>query len=507
MKKNKNLSFKFGMYRGDIFNVNGSLRQEIDNLLRIKHPNIIKGYQIFIASKLSDINVYNIDTSIIMELADQSLTNAFKSLMSNETKIRYMFEFLSGMRFLHSLGYIHCDVKCDNILVSQGSIKVSDLGLLLNRYTLPLFLDYTVFCNPYSTRAPELMIKDPKIYVHTRNHQKKFEINTWIKEYNDFISPILAVKNPLSTGALPQTFIIGEFYSIGRVLLEICLGRSTSEHVFESYYLTFKLPLLSFDERVKVIRSMKTWPNDLHGPEFLIASLLEGDPDKRLASYDSMLFYDFFQNNAYTEWIQGVIYSPSFISHNYCNIEDIKMIIARYIVLSTDHSLPLFHFYKSLALFSTIISLFEQPSLNDLYIAAAASYVLALDRHANPPRFIIINEIINKFKIKDINELARFILQAYNYIGGITTIDSIFKYTSSANTTCNCLSYYLDCKIMQKYTPQEYVQIIENEYNKFTADQEEHPDNTVTKHVRLPKNVSVKAVKDWLFKQLHNNSP
>lgn len=42
---------------------------------------------------------------------------------------KYMFQLASGLAYMHSQGYVHCDVKPENVLIHNGVIKVCDLGL------------------------------------------------------------------------------------------------------------------------------------------------------------------------------------------------------------------------------------------------------------------------------------------------------------------------------------------------------------------------------------------
>lgn len=42
---------------------------------------------------------------------------------------KYMFQLASGLAYMHSQGYVHCDVKPENVLIHNGTIKVCDLGL------------------------------------------------------------------------------------------------------------------------------------------------------------------------------------------------------------------------------------------------------------------------------------------------------------------------------------------------------------------------------------------
>jgi serine/threonine protein kinase len=40
-----------------------------------------------------------------------------------------MFECFSGLAYMHSKGFVHRDLKPDNILVVNGVAKLADLGI------------------------------------------------------------------------------------------------------------------------------------------------------------------------------------------------------------------------------------------------------------------------------------------------------------------------------------------------------------------------------------------
>ncbi|XP_047320753.1 mitogen-activated protein kinase kinase kinase 20-like [Impatiens glandulifera] len=69
--------------------------------------------------------------------AGGSLHDRIKSAASRGTRIseieaREVTEcVLHGLRFIHSKGYVHCDIKTDNILIVKGKAKIGDLGLTI----------------------------------------------------------------------------------------------------------------------------------------------------------------------------------------------------------------------------------------------------------------------------------------------------------------------------------------------------------------------------------------
>ncbi|MDQ7982746.1 MAG: protein kinase [Spiroplasma sp.] len=100
--------------------------QEIQAVSRIRHPNVILVYDIFIDQK---------NWCLVLELLKgqtlkEYLTN-IGVLSINET-LNIMEKVLLGVNACHQVGIIHRDLKPDNILLTDnGAIKVLDFGIAM----------------------------------------------------------------------------------------------------------------------------------------------------------------------------------------------------------------------------------------------------------------------------------------------------------------------------------------------------------------------------------------
>ncbi|KAE8707052.1 hypothetical protein F3Y22_tig00110387pilonHSYRG00726 [Hibiscus syriacus] len=76
------------------------------------------------------VRLYN----LFLEYADKgSLADQLKksggNLMESDVR-RYARSILKGLRFVHSKGFVHCDIKLQNILLfGNGDVKIADFGL------------------------------------------------------------------------------------------------------------------------------------------------------------------------------------------------------------------------------------------------------------------------------------------------------------------------------------------------------------------------------------------
>ena len=56
---------------------------------------------------------------------------------------------IDGISFIHQRGYVHCDIKTDNILLSaSGQVKICDLGLATRTGDMCLGLGTTIYMAP-----------------------------------------------------------------------------------------------------------------------------------------------------------------------------------------------------------------------------------------------------------------------------------------------------------------------------------------------------------------------
>ncbi len=84
------------------------------------HPNIIRCFAI-----MKNLGVY-------IEKADDSMENDLKKRQPSEKlkKIKeYIFEIANALNEMHNKGYVHLDVKEQNILICNGIAKLADFGL------------------------------------------------------------------------------------------------------------------------------------------------------------------------------------------------------------------------------------------------------------------------------------------------------------------------------------------------------------------------------------------
>ena len=128
------------------------LPREIHALKTIDHENVVKLVDV--------INTEN-QVFLVMELAEfgdlLDYINARRYL--SEATARTLFgDLVSAISKCHSLGIVHRDLKCENLLLdSQLRLKVSDFGFARTHCGQNL----ETYCGSYAYAAPEVILGNP----------------------------------------------------------------------------------------------------------------------------------------------------------------------------------------------------------------------------------------------------------------------------------------------------------------------------------------------------------
>ncbi|XP_076907558.1 cyclin-dependent kinase F-4-like [Bidens hawaiensis] len=220
------------------------------------HPNIIKLKEairddegtLFLVLEYME---YDLDT-----LMDEIRTEPF-----SEPEIRNMcFQILQGLAYMHYNGYIHCDLKPANILVSKNNVvKIGDLGSVREADSVQPY-PVTTVCY----RAPEVCLHAP-VYDSS--------VDMW------------------AVGAIMAELYINEpvFYYEGDVLVKICsvLGTPTETTWVSGLNLARNI-CYKFQDFPGVRFSELLWSASPDAVN-LIASFLSWCPSDRLTAMQALL--------------------------------------------------------------------------------------------------------------------------------------------------------------------------------------------------------------------------
>ena len=98
--------------------------RENEIISQLKHPNIIKVFEIFEDSENYYIIMENCKNG---ELFDYIV--AHQNLSENEASI-FFYQLIKGVEYIHSKNIVHRDLKPENLLLTENNIlKIIDFGL------------------------------------------------------------------------------------------------------------------------------------------------------------------------------------------------------------------------------------------------------------------------------------------------------------------------------------------------------------------------------------------
>jgi serine/threonine protein kinase len=98
------------------------LRSEAKLLAQLNHPNIVQLYDVVEQGKTLGL--------VIEFVGGDTLTQRLKQAPTKEIKLKWLAEVADGLVSAHQKGIAHCDLKTDNILITNDNIaKIADFGI------------------------------------------------------------------------------------------------------------------------------------------------------------------------------------------------------------------------------------------------------------------------------------------------------------------------------------------------------------------------------------------
>ena len=135
------------------------------------HENIIKVHDVILPSDLTTFG----ELYVVTDYMDTDLHDVIRlnSKISRQHKQYFMYQLLRGLKYCHSAGVIHRDIKPQNLLVNDKyELKICDFGLAtVKNEKINATYDLTPYVVTRWFRAPELLLK-----YQSKNYSSKIDM-------------------------------------------------------------------------------------------------------------------------------------------------------------------------------------------------------------------------------------------------------------------------------------------------------------------------------------------
>jgi serine/threonine protein kinase len=241
--------------------------REIDIMSKLKHPNLVPAVQII--TSLNDTS----NIGIVMPLADndlyQQMTIQYNykykktttgNLLNTRQLLKILYDVSKGLKYIHDNGYIHLDLKPNNILLNNNNASITDFGLALT-------LDGDI--KQFPLEAVTITHRPPEILAGGRIYSKSTDIWSLGMIFMEILS---GGKNIFTS------------YDKNEVIKAIqkYLSPQNITHLLNNYIITYPGDDINFEDfKENAVR--------------LISQMLSIDPSRR-PTIDSILSDPLFKN-------------------------------------------------------------------------------------------------------------------------------------------------------------------------------------------------------------------
>ncbi|XP_063426926.1 testis-specific serine/threonine-protein kinase 3-like [Mytilus trossulus] len=122
---------------------------EFEAFLSLKHENIVEAIEIIEAEEFA---------FVLMEFAEFGDVFEYimiNGLMSVEATLSLFSQVVKAIEYCHSIGIAHNDIKLENVLLSNGCVKLADFGFAKSS---DIVAESEEFCGTLPYAAPEVIM-------------------------------------------------------------------------------------------------------------------------------------------------------------------------------------------------------------------------------------------------------------------------------------------------------------------------------------------------------------
>lgn len=131
-------------------------KREIEIMRSLEHPNVVSTHEVVMNEKFIFIVM---DLAEVGDLLDFVIARQY---LNEEMAQHFFYDLVAGMQYIHTNGYAHRDLKCENLLIDKNyNLKISDFGFS----TQISHRRCDTYCGSLAYAAPEVIDGKPYIAV------------------------------------------------------------------------------------------------------------------------------------------------------------------------------------------------------------------------------------------------------------------------------------------------------------------------------------------------------
>ncbi|RIA81345.1 kinase-like domain-containing protein [Glomus cerebriforme] len=232
--------------------------REISLLKELKHPNIVRLYDVLHTEK---------KLTLVFEYLDSDLKkflDTYGGDLDKDTIKQLMYQLLKGIAFCHEHRVLHRDLKPQNLLINKrGELKLADFGLA-RAFGIPV--------RSYSHEVVTLWYRAPDVLMGSRQYSTSIDV--WSA---GCIFAEMASGRPLFPGSSIKDQLMRIFKVLGTPTEETWPRVSQLPEYKSDFTIYNRIPLETLLPKL-----------DSSGIDLLSQQLIEYQPEKRLSAEDAL---------------------------------------------------------------------------------------------------------------------------------------------------------------------------------------------------------------------------
>jgi serine/threonine protein kinase len=408
---------------------------EIDILSRFEHPHLLKSIELFVDHK----GVFHLILPLAQKPYDLEKLIKIQEFDLDDT-VKYIYQIISAIGFLHSQEYYHCDIKPSNVLLINNNITLADYSWSFhNAY------DTETICGTPGYASPQGW-EQGRLFKDEFYHEKLNQVQ-------------------------------GDIYSIGTIFFECITGFKLNDYkqflepgkkiddADNESYLNSEALILEMIKKVK--------DEEFRSAFDCIYNMCRLSQKERYKTINEVLQHPVFSSRVYTKIIPGKIKATNLPTTNMCDETILEHQSINHIndILGLDKTLVLTYitFYT---LFYRNTNLIKEKSIDPKVLIDACIYISIKTFKPSSSPINYKEKLSRKGKYTQ-NDLLYVIFKILENVKGIIRVPSIYECTDNALEICWwLLMISKDCEYMSK-SPKEchslYAEIEANQSNLISS--------------------------------------